>query len=181
MTRKNIWFWFLRQFEISRTSIHRLFHNKLSILFFQIVKTNWNAKFPSKRKMWIDLTWLDLTLIPLKKLTKLKRYRGCTGSQDFSWGGQLDNEPLKQLLTTHLRVKVIVSRNQQQEFHTLLAIIVTFIIFLTKPFWIISNKEHSYHDQISISKLTQFNLGFIILSKTKKIKNWWILFIFPRD
>ncbi len=136
---------------------------------------------------WLELTWLDLTLIPLKQLTRLKWYRVAQVARISPEEANWTNEPLKQPLTTHLSVKVIVSRNQQQEFHTLLAIIVSYIYylsyqtFLTKHFWIISNKRHSYHDQISISKLTQFNLGFIILSKTKKIKNWWVLFIFPCD
>ncbi len=43
-------------------------------------------------------TWFDLTLIPLKQLTKTQVIPGCTGSQDFSWGGQLDQRTPE---TTH--------------------------------------------------------------------------------
>jgi hypothetical protein len=99
--------------------------NSTSNLYFYQRKFQWDGAS-------IDLTWLDLTLISLEQLTKLKWYRVAQVARISPEEANWTNEPLKQPLTTHLRVRVIVSRNQQQEFHTLLAIIISYQTFLTK-------------------------------------------------
>ncbi len=74
------------------------------------------------------LTWLDLTWLWYRssKLRRLKWYRVAQVARISPEEANWTNEPLKQPLTTHLRMRIIVSRNQQQEFHTLLAIIISY-------------------------------------------------------
>jgi hypothetical protein len=80
------------------------------------------------------LTWLDFDTTQATYETQV--ISGCTGSQDFSWGGQLDQRTPETNPNYTLKDEGYVSRNQQQEIHTLLAIIVSYETFLTKPHYI---------------------------------------------
>ncbi len=78
-----------QQFESFFVYLHFVFadRDKSSLIYYKDVSA---LLFTFEIIAWLDLTWLDLTLIPLKQLTKTQVIPGWTGSQDFSWGGQLD-------------------------------------------------------------------------------------------
>ncbi len=116
--------------------------------------------------IFIDLTWL---WYHSSNLRKLKWYRVVQVARISPEEDNWTNEPLKQPLTTHLRIKVIVSRNQQQEFHTLLAIIVS---SQNLSYQTLRKSLNTLPNSVFLPEFKQDQT----LPITDKLKKWWVRF-----